>query len=214
MANRHPLQPKNWSTGTYRDRFESIRPLVEGRTVLDLGAGSGVHRDDWVHLLIDDVAKEVVGVEISADHVGQAFERGVILIQGDATSIRLGRTFDVVFDWELIEHLHDTSGLLATARAHLADGGRLVLTTPNAFAISNFVYRLGGAPRVHHEHTCWFCEDTIRHLVERFDFRLVSVDYPGHSTPGRFRPVLAAAVRAPLPDRLAGNTLLVVAEAC
>ena len=105
------------------------------------------------------------------------------------------------------------SGLLDTARAHLKPGGRLVLTTPNAFAVSNFVYRIGGRPRVNAEHTCWFCEDTIATLLERHGFEVEDVSYLKHTTPGRVRAAVAGLVRSVLPERLAQNTLLAVARA-
>jgi len=208
---KHFLQP-SWTASTYRDRYESIRPHVVGRSVLDLGAGSGYAREDWFHQLIRGDAAETVGVELSPDFVTGAKSKGVDLVQGDAETIRLGRTFDVVFAGELIEHLSCFTGLLETAKAHLQPGGRLILTTPNAFAFSNFVYRVGGKALVHTEHTCWFCEDTLRQLLERSGFRVVDVGYLKHTTPGRVRRVLASTVRAMLPDRLARNTLMAVAE--
>lgn len=163
---KHFLQP-SWTKSTYRDRFESIRPYVVGRSVLDLGAGSGYRREDWFHHLIRDHASEVVGVEMSREFIDGAREqRGVELVEGDAESVRLDRTFEVVFAGELIEHLSCFTGLIETAHAHLAPGGRFILTTPNAFAFSNFVYRLGGKAAVHSEHTCWFCEDTLSQLLE------------------------------------------------
>lgn len=208
---RHFLQP-SWTRSTYRDRYAAIRPHVVGRSVLDLGAGSGFRRDDWMHALIRADAAETVGVELSSEFVAGAAQRGVTLVVGDAESIRLNRTFDVVVAGELIEHLSCFTGLIETARAHLAPGGRFVVTTPNAFALSNFVYRFGGRAQVHGEHTCWFCEDTLAQLLRRHGFVPVDVSYLRHQTPGRLRRLAAGAVRSLLPDRLARNTLMVVAE--
>lgn len=207
----HLLQP-SWSASTYLDRFDSIRPFIAERSVLDLGAGSGHNRTDWMHALIKEHASEAVGIDMSDEFVERARERGADLILGDAESIRLGRTFDVVFAGELIEHLSCFTGFLATAREHLDEGGQLVLTTPNAFAISNFVYRFGGSARVHHEHTCWFCADTLSQLLERHGFRVTTVGYLRHTTPGRLRRLIAGGVRLFLPDRLARNTLMIVAD--
>lgn len=208
---KHLLQP-SWTASTHRDRFDSIRPHVIGRSVLDLGAGSGYSRLDWFHQLIRADAAEAVGVELSAEFVAGARSKGVELMQGDAETIRLGRCFDVVFAGELIEHLSCFTGLLDTAKAHLRPGGRLILTTPNAFAFSNFVYRFGGRAQVHGEHTCWFCEDTLSQLLERHGFSVVEVGYLRHRTPGFLRRAIVGAVRLLLPERLARNTLMVVAE--
>jgi 2-polyprenyl-3-methyl-5-hydroxy-6-metoxy-1,4-benzoquinol methylase len=179
--------------------------------VLDIGAGTGISRPDWMHAMVASVAAEAVGVELNASLVRQAVGKGYNVVAGDAQSMDLGRTFEVVWAGELIEHLSCAGGFLDAAYAHLAPGGLLVLTTPNAFAVSNFVYRLGGRPRVNTEHTCWYDETTLCQLLRRHRYEIVEVAYVGHRTPGRIRARLASAVRSVLPRHLAENTLLVVA---
>jgi hypothetical protein len=49
-------------------------------------------------------------------------------------------------------------------------------------------------------------------LLNRHGFGIEEMAYLKHWTPGRVRRLLATLVRAPLPDRLALNTLLVVAS--
>ena len=114
--------------------------------MLDVGAGSGIDRPDWMHAAVASVATETVGVELDAKLAARARERGFDVVAADAQTLDLGRTFDVVWAGELIEHLSCAGGFLDAARRHLEPGGRLVLTTPNAFAVSNFVYRIGGRP--------------------------------------------------------------------
>ena len=72
---------------------------------------------------------------------------GTTCVAADAEEFDLGRSFEVVWAGEIIEHLSCAGGFLDAARRHLEPGGRLVITTPNAFAVSNFVYRIGGRPR-------------------------------------------------------------------
>jgi SAM-dependent methyltransferase len=123
----------------------------------------------------------------------------------------LGRSFDVVFGGEVIEHLSCAGAFLDAARRHLAPGGSLVLTTPNAFAVANFVYRIGGRPRVNKGHMCWYDETTLRQLLQRHRFDVVEVGFVRHHTPGRLRGGVARAARSVLPEHLAENTLLMVA---
>jgi SAM-dependent methyltransferase len=211
MGQGHPLQPE-WGGGSHADRFARIRPYVEHQRVLDVGAGSGARRPDWMHARIASVAKEVVGVELDPRLASLARSRGYDVVVGDAEDLNLNRDFDVVWAGEVIEHLSCAGAFLDGARAHLGAEGRLVLTTPNAFAISNFVYRLGGRARVNSGHTCWYDEVTISQLLERHGFAVTEISYVPHTTPGRLRALAASAVRAVLPDRLAQNTLLVVAR--
>jgi SAM-dependent methyltransferase len=211
MQARHPLQPKDWKSGSHADRFERIRRYVERRTVLDIGAGSGLDRPDWMHAAIAEVANEAVGVELDPSLAERARDLGFDVIAADAQTMELGRTFQVVWAGEVIEHLSCVGGFLDAARRHLEPGGVLVLTTPNVFAVSNFVYRIGGRPRVNKGHTCWFDEITLGQLLRRHGFETVEIAYVRHRTPGRLRSALAHAVRALLPRHLAENTLLVVA---
>jgi 2-polyprenyl-3-methyl-5-hydroxy-6-metoxy-1,4-benzoquinol methylase len=209
---KHRLQPRTWS-GAQDRRFPVLASELRHRSVLDLGAATGWWRPDWMHRAIASVASDCIGVDLDAEAVEQANERlASPILVGDAEVIRLGRTFDVVFAGELIEHLTCPAALAATAHAHLEPGGRFILTTPNAFAMSNFVYRYGRRIRTHHEHTLWFCEDTLRHFLERSGFEVERIAFLRHETPGVLRREAARLVRAPLPDRLAWNTLLAIAR--
>jgi SAM-dependent methyltransferase len=211
VAARHPLQPKDWRSGSHAARFEHVRPYLEQRTVLDVGAGSGIDRPDWMHAAVASVASAAVGVELDERLAARARERGYDVVAADAQTLDMGRTFDVVWAGELIEHLSCAGGFLDVARRHLVPGGRLVLTTPNAFAVSNFVYRIGGRPRVNRGHTCWYDETTLSQLLRRHGYEVLEIAYLPHRTPGRGRALVASAVRSVLPPHLGENTLLVVA---
>lgn len=205
------LQRKTWAEGSYTPRVDAVAPLVKGKKVLDLGCASGKERPDWVHGQIADLAASLVGVDVDEPAVRVLQERGFDIRLGSAEQVDLGEPFDVVLAGELIEHLDCFRGLFDTARRHLVPGGAFVITTPNAFAFSNFVYRVGGEVRVNADHTCWFCETTLRQLIEREDFEVVSMDYLHFRSPGRVRGSLAALARSLLPERLAWSTLVAVA---
>jgi 2-polyprenyl-3-methyl-5-hydroxy-6-metoxy-1,4-benzoquinol methylase len=211
-ASRGFLQRKSWSQGSHLPRFEAIRPYVEGKSVLDVGCVSGHWRNDWLHGLISSVSREVVGVDLDREAIDKLNARGFSFVHGNAESLNLGRKFDVVFAGEIIEHLTCFRGFFESMREHLTADGRLVLTTPNAFGVSNFVYRLWGQARVHPEHTCWFCSDTLKQLLERHRFEVVSSRCLHFETVGFARRLLAHPARALLPEHLAWNTLLVVAK--
>ena len=213
MPARHPLQPKDWTSGTHADRFARIRRYVEHRRVLDIGAGSGINRPDWMHALIAAVAGEAVGIELDEELATRARALGFDVIAADAQTMDLGRTFEVVWAGEVIEHLScvgrfprrgaPTPRARRPARAHDAERlHRLEL-----------VYRIGGSPRINKGHTCWFDEVTLSQLLQRHAFEIVEVGYVGHRTPGLLRGALALTVRWLLPRHLAENTLLVVATA-
>lgn len=209
----HILQPEWDGTDSIRERFEAVRPLLRGGSVLDVGCASRYGRPDWIHGLLVADGAEVVGIDISTKIVDELRQAGYDVQRADAQDFDLGRTFDVIFAGELIEHLDNVHGFLSSVRRHLAPGGRLVLTTPNAFYVANFVYRLGGRAHVHPQHTCWYCESTLRRVLAVNGLTVVDLHYIGHASRTLARRLASAGARRLLPDHLALDTMVAVARA-
>jgi SAM-dependent methyltransferase len=208
----HLLQPRASRRISNTARFSALRPYLEGRRVLDLGAARGIHSPGWFHGRVCEVAAETVALDLDAEGISEVQRRGLQGVVGDATDFELGTRYEVVLAGELIEHLVDIAGFFRCVQRHLEPGGKVLLTTPNAFALTNFLYRLGERPApINPDHTCWFCEDTLPALLVKGGFRVETLTYVRHDTPGRARKVVASAVRKVLPERLAWRTLLVVA---
>lgn len=168
------------------DRVALLEALARGRRVLDLGAADGshldVHRsgDAWLHARLAAVAAACVGVDLDAALVERLRAEGWDVRRGDATALDLGEAFDVVVAGEILEHVTDAGGLLASCARHLAPGGTLVVTTPNAFALharpglAAPLMRTGG---IHPDHVAWYCATTLRQLLERLGWVDVVVGY-------------------------------------
>ena len=216
-ATGHFLQPNwgdgPWGEGSLEDRFDVVRPLLGSGSVLDIGCASRYGRPDWLHGLLARDVTDLVGIDINAATVEKLQADGYDVRLTDAREFDLGRKFDTVFAGELIEHLDDVRGFLANVRRHLDPGGRLVLTTPNAFYVGNFVYRWGGHGQVHPEHTCWFCEDTLRHVLEINGFSRVEIMFAGHTSPTPLRKVATFCAQHIFPPRLALDEIIAIATA-
>ena len=208
----HILQPRWSNPGAFYSRIGQLAPHVEGRTVLDVGCVSGLSRPDWIHAGLARLAESIVGVDIDVVAVEEARAKGFDVRIADAESLDIEGRWEVIHAGELIEHLDNPRAFLDTVRHHLTGDGLLLITTPNAFAVSNFVYRFGGTPRVNGDHVAWYCEDTLRQLLERNRYEVVDITYLRHSVPGSLRSRLASSVRRVLPRRVAWNTLLAVAR--
>ncbi len=216
-ATGHPLQPKwgahPWGAGTLQDRFDAVAPLLQGESVLDVGMRFPLRQARLA-------ARPPVGAiprrfryrHRRAGHPG-APGAGYAVQLADAEDFDLGRRFDTVFAGEVIEHLDNVHGFLSSVRRHLAPGGRLVLTTPNAFYVGCFVYRWGGHGQVHPQHTCWYCEDTLRHVLKANGYTKVKISFTGHNSPTPMRKAATFTARHVLPPRLALDTIVAVASA-
>jgi len=209
----HVLQPEWDGTDSIRERYDAVAPLLRAQSVLDVGCASRYGRDDWLHGLLARDTADLVGLDLNEKIVGELQTAGYDVRLADAQDFDLGRQFDVVFAGEIIEHLDNVHGFLSSVRRHLAPGGRFVLTTPNAFYIGNFIYRLGGHARVHPQHTAWYCESTLRRVLTVNGFGTVDIDYIGHLSRTPARRLASFTFRHLLPDHLALDTMVAVAGA-
>lgn len=165
-----------------------------------------------MHKNIKSIAKSIYGLDLDKESVNEIKNMGFEVEQGNAQNFDLNKKFNLVHAGELIEHLDNPGGFLESVKRHLTEDGTLLLTTPNALRVTNFIYACTGGLKVNAEHTCWFCETTLATLLERKGFEVVEVGYLKHETFNFFRRVMLAVRTLILPDRVAWNTLYVVAK--
>ena len=113
-------------------RYFLARELCRGLDVLDVAAGEG-----YGTALLAEVARSVVGVEISAPAVMHAVEayRGpnIRFLEGDARRLPLDTaSVDAVVSFETIEHLYEHDQFLAEVRRVLRPGGRFIVSSPES----------------------------------------------------------------------------------
>jgi len=160
-----------------------------------------------------------MGIDISAENIEKMRSLGFDnLLVADAQSFSLDQRFDTITAGELIEHLENPGAFLRTAAAHLAPGGRIVLTTPTPFGLMNLAYAFYKFPKTcsNGEHVSWFCPTTLHQLASRvgldvLEWTLIE-DYRADGPTRRYRMfyrMLRAMGRA-LPARLRCNAMLFV----
>jgi 2-polyprenyl-3-methyl-5-hydroxy-6-metoxy-1,4-benzoquinol methylase len=205
------LQP-SWTKSTKNTRFVQLKKFFEGKDVLDLGSAVGYQKPDWMHRNIKSVARSVVGLDLDGAGVAEIQKMGFKVLQGNAQDFEIDQKFNLVHAGELIEHLDNPGGFLDSVKRHLTPDGRLLITTPNALRISNVIYAATGGLRVNVEHTCWFCDTTLTTLLHRKGFEVTEIGYLKHETFNWFRKLMLRLRTWLLPDRVAWNTLYVVAR--
>ncbi len=205
-------------------RVKWIVSNTAGPRVLDVGCAGYLpdpRSPSWLHGELRRRFPKVTGIERDGKTVANLTALGFSDVhQADAESFRLPERFNTIVAGEVIEHLSNPGLFLDRARAHLAPGGRVIVTTPYVFGLMNTLYGVLKFPRTcpNREHTCWFCLDTLTQLAERHGYRVAGRalirDYPDriHAPRRRLLTAMVILLAFLLPARLSSTTLAVVLE--
>lgn len=170
------------------DRIDEVRRLVRGRSVIDLGfvdegqmsAKSG--RGTWLHQVVRAESRTCIGIDADVRGVEHALELGFDARAADVEDPEaladLGlEPAEVVLAGELVEHLDRPGRFLEAVKSITAPGGALVLTTPNAHALTNTLGALAGRELVNPDHVAWLSWRTLETLLSRHGWRLDEIAY-------------------------------------
>ena len=122
---RGPIWYEHWH------RYAFVAAIVRGLRVLDAACGEG-----YGSFMLAHAARQVTGIDISADAVAHARERYPLgnlgFVHGSVTALPLpDACIDVVVSFETIEHLSPQREMLAEFRRVLTPSGVLVISSPN-----------------------------------------------------------------------------------
>jgi SAM-dependent methyltransferase len=146
----------------------------EGRNLLDLGAYIGV----FVEVAISH-GWEAIGIEPSRWAVEVARGNGLPIVEGTLAAEELiGRRFDVITMWDVIEHLDDPSYELRKIYNLLEPGGLLAVHTMD---IDSFIAKLMGTrwPWLMDMHIHYFSRKTLREMLHKTGFQVLWVGAQG-----------------------------------
>lgn len=147
-----------------------LRPLA-GRRALDMGCGAGLLAEPLARL-----GAAVTGVDAAPENAAAAAAHaalGGLAIDYRAGTVDAvaGETFDLVTCLEVVEHVPDAAAFVAALAAAVADGGLLVMSTPNRTPLSRLALvegaeRLGLIPRGTHDWDRFLTPEELRALIE------------------------------------------------
>ncbi|MBI1871445.1 MAG: class I SAM-dependent methyltransferase [Chlamydiae bacterium] len=162
-----------------KNRMDAIRPLIQEKSVLDLGC---VDHDlkqlkgTWLHRELIQSARKVLGVDSLPEAVQKLKEMGFNTVCQNVEELDLHEKFDVAIAGEIIEHLNNPGRFLSAIHRHLQDQGQLILTTPNPFSIAQFFKIIKHHQiKVNTEHTTWFDPQTLQVLLKNHHFKVQKI---------------------------------------
>jgi 2-polyprenyl-3-methyl-5-hydroxy-6-metoxy-1,4-benzoquinol methylase len=170
-----------------KDKIDWIIPKVKGRKVLDLGCVrhnlAETRKQTWLHGLIAAVAREVLGVDYLQTEVDVLRQAGYNVLCANVETMELPDKYEVVVAGDIIEHLNNFGLFLAQVKRCMKDDGVLLVTTPNPVNFLRFMRvlvasKVGANP----EHSCWFTEEVLTQLAERYGLIKTEVVYVDDSS--------------------------------
>jgi SAM-dependent methyltransferase len=160
------------SSAYYGDIVKRLQFFVpEGASVLEVGCSTG-----WLIRQIDGAGHRV-GVDKRSEYVAAArasnVENTVEFLDGDFEKISLGRRFDFIIISDVVPFAHDVQRLFENAKAHLKPGGRVFVSTYNAYLrpIYRLAELLGLKRRSSAEN--WFSEHDVYNICDLVGFEVV-----------------------------------------
>jgi len=163
--------------------------------VLEVGSGLG-----YLTFALNKSGYETVGLDLSRDAVAAARTRfGDYFVSGDVVEFAAtaNRRFATIIATEVIEHLYDLCGFLEPCLRLLADGGRLMVTTPNRDAYGAGVGWAVEAPPVH---LLWLTRQSLEHVARRLGCTVEFPDMSDHPSNKEWTVCHEAPVKDPVLD--------------
>lgn len=146
------------------NRYYFALRYTKNKKVLDIACGTG-----YGTAIISQVAKQVIGVDISLDSIVHAREnyskKNTEFLQGTATNLHFfkNNSFDVVVSFETIEHIRDHHTYLMEVKRVLKDKGIFICSTPNKKIVSPYTKK----PRNPH-HVREYTLKDFRSLIRKY----------------------------------------------
>ncbi len=157
-----------------------ICELCKDKDVLDIGCIDHSYKtalslgDNWLHKRLKDISKSIVGTDILGEDIRELNKRGFSIIEANAESFNLNRTFDVIVAGDLIEHLSNIGIFLARVEKHMHSDSFCIITTPNPFNIEQTMLAIfENHIAVNKEHTTWLDPRVMYESISRTGLQIV-----------------------------------------
>jgi|SRR5581483_6613472 len=190
------------------DRVPWLEASARDASVAHLGFVDAARGEDkresgtWLHERLARSAARLIGIDDDSDGVERARRAGFEAYRCDLQDVdavsALGlRPAELAIAGELIEHLDCPGRFLDAVRSLVVDGGRLILTTPNATSLTNLVVAVSRREWSSPHHVGMYSWRTLSSLLGRHGWEAQEIlfYYRGRrvGAEAAARPGLAAA---------------------
>jgi SAM-dependent methyltransferase len=151
--------------------YRLAQAAAVGRVVLDAGCGEGY----GLRMLADGGAARVIGVDLEADvvaHANATYGSDVVEVHAaELMALPLADDeIDLTVSFQVIEHLHDIPGYLASLKRVTRSGGEVWIATPN-----RLTFTPGSDTPVNPFHTREFTAEELRDELTRAGYTVATI---------------------------------------
>ena len=159
---------------------ECGRTPLAGKTALDVGCGAGLLTEPLARL-----GAKVMGMDASPEVIAVAREHAAqhgLDIDYRAGDVQeLEGQFDLVTAMEVVEHVAEPGAFVAALAKRLAPGGLLIMSTPNATAMSRLLMitvaeGIGHIPRGTHEFERFIAPEGLKAMLADAGLKCLDVE--------------------------------------
>ena len=150
---------------------------IQPNSILEVGSAFGTFCSE---MIARNFFKKVVGVEPTPNSAQTCREKGINIIEKPIEQIIFSEEekFDVVVNFEVIEHLFSPKDFIVKCKDLLKKNGVLIITCPNGKGFDISI--LGNiSDAVDHEHLNYFNPESLSNLLKKVGFEILEVKTPG-----------------------------------
>lgn len=166
-------------------RDEYLLEKCSGKKVLHIGACDAPFTKEkfenklLLHNKLADSAAELIGVDVDDQSIKFLQEKGITnILKIDMNHIEtINFQPEVIVFGETIEHLDNIKNGLTTLTRVMGKDSRLLISTPNAFSLLNFVNALLRKEHCHPDHVVNFTPKTLEQCLLRSELEVEELNF-------------------------------------
>lgn len=141
------------------------------KSAIDIGCGG-----TYLLRAVRDLGLSVKGIDPSPITVAAGNKAGIEILPYFYPSVHLTESSDVIFHYDVLEHVEDPVSFLKSHHDHISSSGCIIFAVPDCTQH----IALGDASMLLHEHLNYFDTDSLTRTVEYADFKIVLIERSTH----------------------------------
>lgn len=170
-----------------KDRNTEILKYCEWKKVLHIWACDAPFTNDrlnkkwFLYQDIDSVCSEQLWIDLDKDSIEflnnrKEFKKSNVIFVDMNKLESLNFKPDVIIFWEVIEHLMNIEVALTNIKKVMDNNTQLIISTPNAFYLMNFIFSLFWKEVMHEDHKVLFSQWYLQNML-KFNWLIIEKSY-------------------------------------